>query len=59
MALARNEISEGARDTRVAIQEQAMTEANDQAVPLIPPRVFVRVWQNGIFEDQRTTLAMD
>jgi hypothetical protein len=59
MALARNEISEGARDTRVAIQEQAMTEANDQAVPLMPPRVFVRVWQNGIFEDQRTTLALD
>lgn len=58
MALARNERSEVTHDTRVPNQEQAMTDANNQ-VPLIPPRVFVRIWQNGVFEDQRTTLALD
>jgi hypothetical protein len=51
MALDRIEISEGALDTRVPNQEQAMT--------LMSPRVLVRLWQNNLFEDQQTILAMD
>jgi hypothetical protein len=59
MSLARKEIFEGVRGTGVPIQAQAATDDNNQAVPPMPPRVLVRVWQSGIFEDQRTTLTID
>jgi hypothetical protein len=39
--------------------QRASEEPDDQAMPLLHRRIFVQVWQNGVLEDQRTSLSMD